>query len=71
MLSRGSCLPPAPLAERELSPQVFMTEMMRGMGLTLQYFFQKKVTLNYPFEKNQVRKTPYKLGRSWANFSLL
>jgi formate hydrogenlyase subunit 6/NADH:ubiquinone oxidoreductase subunit I len=48
-----------------------MTEMMRGMGLTLQYFFQKKVTLNYPFEKNQVRKTPYKLGRSWANFSLL
>ena len=31
-----------------------MTEMLRGMGLTLQYFFQKKVTLNYPFEKNQL-----------------
>eukprot|EP01046_Picozoa_sp_COSAG06_P046502 COSAG06_NODE_6596_length_2859_cov_1.296779_2_plen_237_part_00 len=33
---------------------MFMTEMLRGMGLTLQYFFQKKVTLNYPFEKNQL-----------------
>ena len=33
---------------------MFMTEMLRGMGLTLQYFFQKSVTLNYPFEKNQL-----------------
>lgn len=30
---------------------LFMTEMLRGMGLALQYFFQPKVTLNYPMEK--------------------
>ncbi|CAK9212371.1 unnamed protein product [Sphagnum troendelagicum] len=30
---------------------LFLTEMMRGMGLTLKYFFDKKVTINYPFEK--------------------
>lgn len=30
---------------------LFLTEFVRGMSLTLQYFFQKKVTLNYPFEK--------------------
>ena len=30
---------------------VFLTELLRGMGLTLLYFFRPKVTLNYPFEK--------------------
>eukprot|EP00244_Chara_vulgaris_P012847 TRINITY_DN6977_c0_g1_i6.p1 TRINITY_DN6977_c0_g1~~TRINITY_DN6977_c0_g1_i6.p1 ORF type:complete len:251 (-),score=35.08 TRINITY_DN6977_c0_g1_i6:198-950(-) len=30
---------------------LFMTELMRGMSLTLKYFFEKKVTINYPFEK--------------------
>lgn len=30
---------------------LFLTEMFRGMGLALQYFFQPKVTLNYPMEK--------------------
>jgi NADH dehydrogenase (ubiquinone) Fe-S protein 8 len=30
---------------------LFLTEFVRGMSVTLQYFFQKKVTLNYPFEK--------------------
>ncbi|XP_057965716.1 NADH dehydrogenase [ubiquinone] iron-sulfur protein 8-A, mitochondrial isoform X1 [Malania oleifera] len=30
---------------------LFLTEMVRGMMLTLKYFFEKKVTINYPFEK--------------------
>ncbi len=30
---------------------VFLTEIMRGMAMTLKYFFKKKVTLNYPHEK--------------------
>ncbi|XP_043714175.1 NADH-ubiquinone oxidoreductase subunit 8 [Telopea speciosissima] len=30
---------------------LFLTEMARGMSLTLKYFFEKKVTINYPFEK--------------------
>ncbi|KAJ4851445.1 hypothetical protein Tsubulata_031893, partial [Turnera subulata] len=30
---------------------LFLTEMVRGMSLTLKYFFEKKVTINYPFEK--------------------
>merc|ERR1719252_86340 len=30
---------------------LFLTEMFRGMSLALKYFFTKKVTLNYPFEK--------------------
>lgn len=30
---------------------LYLTELIRGMTLTLQYFFRKKVTLNYPLEK--------------------
>ncbi len=30
---------------------LLLTEMMRGLWMSLEYFFQKKVTLNYPFEK--------------------
>lgn len=30
---------------------LFLTELFRGMSLTLKYFFDKKVTINYPFEK--------------------
>eukprot|EP00187_Rhodella_violacea_P000223 CAMPEP_0174904742 /NCGR_PEP_ID=MMETSP0167-20121228/50025_1 /TAXON_ID=38298 /ORGANISM="Rhodella maculata, Strain CCMP736" /LENGTH=226 /DNA_ID=CAMNT_0016147477 /DNA_START=72 /DNA_END=752 /DNA_ORIENTATION=- len=30
---------------------LYMTELIRGMGLALQYFFQPKATLNYPMEK--------------------
>ena len=30
---------------------LFLTEMFRGMSLALKYFFDKKVTINYPFEK--------------------
>merc|ERR1711907_681157 len=34
-----------------LSGTLFLTEMLRGMGVTLAFMFQPKVTLNYPFEK--------------------
>lgn len=30
---------------------LFLVELIKGMSLTLDYFFRKKVTLNYPFEK--------------------
>lgn len=30
---------------------LYLTEMLRGMALTMQYFFQPKVTLDYPMEK--------------------
>lgn len=30
---------------------IFLTEIMKGMAMTLKYFFKKKVTLNYPHEK--------------------
>lgn len=30
---------------------LFLTELVKGMSLTLEYYFRKKVTLNYPFEK--------------------
>mgnify|MGYP001304319959 FL=1 len=31
--------------------QFFLIEIFNGLALTLKYFFKKKVTLNYPFEK--------------------
>eukprot|EP00730_Choanoeca_flexa_P019815 TRINITY_DN9687_c0_g2_i1.p1 TRINITY_DN9687_c0_g2~~TRINITY_DN9687_c0_g2_i1.p1 ORF type:complete len:211 (+),score=36.10 TRINITY_DN9687_c0_g2_i1:157-789(+) len=31
--------------------QLFATEVLRGMGLTLRYFFRKPATIYYPFEK--------------------
>ena len=30
---------------------LFLTELISGMSQTLRYFFRKKVTVNYPFEK--------------------
>ena len=33
---------------------LFLTEMLRAMYLTLEYFFRDKVTLNYPFEKGSL-----------------
>jgi len=30
---------------------IFLTELCRGLWITMQYFFRRKVTLNYPFEK--------------------
>jgi NADH dehydrogenase (ubiquinone) Fe-S protein 8 len=29
----------------------YLTELFRGAWVTMQYFFRRKVTLNYPFEK--------------------
>ena len=31
--------------------ELLLTEILSGMLLTLRYFFKKKVTINYPFEK--------------------
>ncbi|CAI5488481.1 unnamed protein product [Closterium sp. Naga37s-1] len=45
--------PPADLntvLERNMNT-LLVTELVRGMGLTLKYFFDKKLTINYPFEK--------------------
>ena len=33
---------------------LYLTEMFRGMALTLEYFFKPKVTLNYPYEKGPI-----------------
>eukprot|EP01094_Clydonella_sp_ATCC50884_P019509 TRINITY_DN3829_c0_g1_i1.p1 TRINITY_DN3829_c0_g1~~TRINITY_DN3829_c0_g1_i1.p1 ORF type:complete len:214 (+),score=76.36 TRINITY_DN3829_c0_g1_i1:369-1010(+) len=33
---------------------LFLTELVRGMALTLEYFFRPKVTLNYPMEKGPI-----------------
>lgn len=30
---------------------IFLSELFRGLWMVLQYFFRRKVTLNYPFEK--------------------
>ncbi len=30
---------------------LFLGELLYGMSLTLRYFFRRKVTINYPFEK--------------------
>ncbi|CAL5219050.1 g810 [Coccomyxa viridis] len=38
----------------ESAQTLFLTEMMRGLNLTLKAFFDKKVTINYPFEKGQI-----------------
>ncbi|CAH1444866.1 unnamed protein product [Lactuca virosa] len=32
---------------------LFLTELVRGLSLTLKYFFEPKVTINYPFEKER------------------
>lgn len=33
---------------------LFLTELMRGLSLTLKVFFEPKVTINYPFEKSPI-----------------
>ena len=30
---------------------LFLSELLAGLGMTMRYFFQPKVTLNYPYEK--------------------
>ena len=34
-----------------LTKTLLLTELLRGFWISLQYFFQDKVTLNYPYEK--------------------
>lgn len=36
---------------KHLTKTLLLTEMIRGLWLTLQFFFENKVTINYPFEK--------------------
>ncbi|KAK9909827.1 hypothetical protein WJX75_008096 [Coccomyxa subellipsoidea] len=38
----------------ESAQTLFLTEMFRGLNLTLKAFFDKKVTINYPFEKGPI-----------------
>lgn len=38
------------LSERA-STTIFMTELIRGMGVALGHFFKEPATINYPFEK--------------------
>lgn len=38
------------LTERA-SQTIFMTELIRGMGVALGHFFKEPATINYPFEK--------------------
>ncbi len=33
---------------------LFLVELVSGMCLTLRYFFKKKVTINYPYEKGPI-----------------
>jgi len=44
----------------------FLGEIVRGMALTLEYFFQPKVTLNYPMEKGPLSSRYASLVRSCA-----
>jgi NADH-quinone oxidoreductase chain I len=37
-----------------MTNNLFLTELLRGMLVTLLYFFRPKVTLNYPFEKGPI-----------------
>ena len=32
----------------------FLSELINGLSITLNYFFRQKVTLNYPFEKGPI-----------------
>ena len=36
-----------------LARAMVLGEIVRGMALTLRYFFKRKATLNYPYEKNR------------------
>jgi len=52
VLPRGE---PPPIFSKKgidlLVQSLLLTEMLRGMLVSLKYFFDKKVTINYPFEK--------------------
>ncbi|KFM25465.1 NADH dehydrogenase [ubiquinone] iron-sulfur protein 8-A, mitochondrial [Auxenochlorella protothecoides] len=38
----------------ESSQTLFLTELWRGLAMTLKVFFEPKVTINYPFEKTTI-----------------
>ena len=38
----------------ESAQTLFLTELFRGLALTLKVFFEPKVTINYPFEKGPI-----------------
>lgn len=38
----------------EYAETLFLSELIRGLVVCMQYFFRKKVTLNYPFEKGHL-----------------
>ncbi|KAI8105868.1 hypothetical protein M9434_000447 [Picochlorum sp. BPE23] len=38
----------------ESAQTLFLTELMRGLAMTLKVFFEPKVTINYPFEKGPI-----------------
>jgi NADH dehydrogenase (ubiquinone) Fe-S protein 8 len=38
----------------ESAQTLFLTELVRGLALTLKVFFEPKVTINYPFEKGPI-----------------
>ena len=33
---------------------LLLSELVTGMSLTLRYFFRRKVTINYPYEKGPI-----------------
>lgn len=37
-----------------LPKMLLMWEILKGMLLTLRYFFKRKVTINYPYEKSKI-----------------
>lgn len=39
---------------KKLAKTFLLTELVKGMSLTLQYMIKKKVTINYPFEKGPI-----------------
>ena len=34
--------------------EFLLIEVIKGLGLTMKYFFKPKVTINYPFEKGKI-----------------
>ncbi|MGC9268858.1 NADH-quinone oxidoreductase subunit NuoI [Acidiphilium sp.] len=42
-----------PLLDRT-ARRFLLLEILSGMGITLRYFFKRKATLNYPYEKNAI-----------------
>ena len=44
-------LPPRRAVIDASAQTLFLTEMFRGMSLAMKYFWEPKVTINYPFEK--------------------